>query len=436
MLFDTLAELERLGNKRKAKIELLKSAPDQEALQQVFRLAYDWRTTFGMRVRFAQEEAGAPQQRAKPIFGGTAKQDPWASFLSLLADLAARRLTGNAAKQAWSEVEAQMTGVERQWASRVLNRDLKVGLDRSSIAEIWPDLIEPFGVQLAKELDPESSVIGNPTKKEPWLSWPVIVEPKLDGMRVVLDYDPGTQFVQAFSREGHSLPHLAGLCALLAQHLASIKAPACRIDSEAYAADWNSTLSLVKKEDVTEEDRATLTFYCFDCILTVPADARPLVERREVLKKFLKNAPKNFAGLVPFEASTMDQLVEQYNKQLDAGHEGVMVKFLGAPYTPKRTNAWLKLKPVNSVDAEILDFEAGKQGSKNEKRLGAFVVRRLDTDVTCRVGGGMSDAQRDAFWADRENLAGKILEFKEQGERGSVAAVSFPRFVRIRHDRE
>ncbi len=432
-MFDTLAELERLGNKRKAKIELLKTAPNQEALRLVFRLAYDWRITFGMRVRFAQDGG---TQRIKPIFGGTAKKDVWASFLHLLDDLAARRLTGNAAKQAWTEIEAQMTGQERQWASRVLNRDLKVGLDRTSIAEVWPDLIEPFGVQLAKELDPDDNIIGQPTKKEPWLDWPVIVEPKLDGMRVILDYDPETKFVQAFSREGHALPNIAGLCALLAQHLDSIHAPACRIDSEAYATDWNTTLSLVKKEDVDDTDRSALTFYCFDCVLTVPDDPRPLSERRVLLKKFLAKAPKNFVGLAPFEAQSMDQLLEQYNKQLDAGHEGVMVKFLGAPYRAKRTNAWLKLKPVNSVDAEIVGFETGKQGSKNEHRLGAFVVRRLDTGVTCRVGGGMSDAQRDKFWAERDELLGKIVEFKEQGERGSVAAVSFPRFVRIRYDRE
>jgi ATP-dependent DNA ligase len=309
---------------------------------------------------------------------------------------------------------------------------MKVGIE-SAVDVVWPDLIKPFGVQLANEMKEDELAV--PTKKEPWRVWPVAVQAKLDGMRVIIDYNATTAAAQAFSREGHLLERIQPLVDLLADHFEATGAPTCRVDCEAFLRDWNTTLSLVKKEDVPEADRLKLRFYCFDVIREIPDDPAPYRERYSHLQKLLKGAPEQYVTLATAESSDMDSLMAVYNEMLDQGHEGVMVKYWAAPYRAKRTSAWLKLKPTQTIDAEIVDFDPGKDGSKYRHSLGAFVVKRHDTGAVVRVGGGLSDKDREALWAKKDSLLGKTIEFKEQGARGQVAKTSFPRFLRLREDR-
>ncbi len=444
-----LDQLEQMGTKRKPKLALLEAKKDNEDLQTMFLRAYDWEETFGLRVKFFKLD-DVISQRTKPLFGSAAKDttSPWNAFNLLLNKYRDRLLTGKAAKDAWGQLALRLSDRERVWFSRIINRDLKIGIDRTTIEKVWPDLIRPFGVQLAREVidkDGVNVMDSIPNEKDPWMQWPVLLEPKLDGMRVVIEYDPKGPTCTAFSREGHVLPYVQDIMDSLAEYLVQHLDEPFWIDTEAFYKDWNTTLSLVKKEEISAEERSKLVFHCFDMPHTLKLDERPLRVRRLMLFLLFKQTAKrketfaghpNFAVLTNAKAENMEELFVVYNKQLDDGHEGCMVKFLESPYRAKRTNAWLKLKPTITVDAEIVGFEAGDVATKNEHRLGAFVVRRGDTGEVCRVGGGFSDAKRDEFWQNRDELLGKIIEFKEQGARGSVAKASFPRFVRLRLDRE
>ena len=60
---------------------------------------------------------------------------------------------------------------------------------------------------------------------------------------------------------------------------------------------------------------------------------------------------------------------------LEAGHEGVLVKSLGAPYDAgRRGSSWLKLKPVHTLDLVVLAAEWGngrRKGFLSNIHLGA-----------------------------------------------------------------
>jgi len=60
---------------------------------------------------------------------------------------------------------------------------------------------------------------------------------------------------------------------------------------------------------------------------------------------------------------------------LAAGHEGVMVKALAAPYLAGRRGAgWLKVKPVHTLDLVVLAVEWGsgrRRGKLSNIHLGA-----------------------------------------------------------------
>lgn len=104
-------------------------------------------------------------------------------------------------------------------------------------------------------------------------------------------------------------------------------------------------------------------------------------------------------------------------------------------YECKRTASWLKAKPFIEVTLEIVGYEEGT--GKNAGRLGALVCAGQDDgkDIKVNVGSGLTDEQRIAFWADRDNLAGSLVEVRAdavtQNQDGTYS-LRFPRFKTFR----
>ena len=83
----------------------------------------------------------------------------------------------------------------------------------------------------------------------------------------------------------------------------------------------------------------------------------PYIERRKILA--------TNAGEIPLTAQVVtgqNDLAEKFLRQaMDAGHEGLMAKKLGSPYTPgTRGKRWLKIKPV--LETLDLVITAGEYG--------------------------------------------------------------------------
>ena len=117
------------------------------------------------------------------------------------------------------------------------------------------------------------------------------------------------------------------------------------------------------------------------------------------------------------------------------GYEGIMIKDPDAVYECKRSVAWLKLKPYIEVSLTVVGTEEGT--GKNEGRLGALIVEGTDDGKLIRtnVGSGLTDSDRDSFWASRDSLIGNIVEVRAdavtQNQDGSYS-LRFPRFKGFR----
>ena len=117
------------------------------------------------------------------------------------------------------------------------------------------------------------------------------------------------------------------------------------------------------------------------------------------------------------------------------GFEGIMIKSMDAPYLCKRSDSWMKWKPVISVDLNIVGFEQGT--GRNLNRLGAIICEGLDDgrNIRVNVGGGFSDADRDEYWLNRDQLLGHLVEVQAdavtQNQDGTYS-LRFPRFLRFR----
>jgi DNA ligase-1 len=108
---------------------------------------------------------------------------------------------------------------------------------------------------------------------------------------------------------------------------------------------------------------------------------------------------------------------------LAEGGEGLVLQRADAPYTPGRSGAVLKLKPLHDAEAVVVGHVPGR--GKHAGRLGALRVRTAG-GVEFLIGTGFSDAQRAS-----PPPAGSVVTFTHRG----VTAGGVPRFASFLRER-
>jgi len=177
----------------------------------------------------------------------------------------------------------------------------------------------------------------------------------------------------------------------------------------------------------------------------------PFTERRKRLEGVVT------MYLAPQVVSS-DQAVigKTYDAALAAGHEGIMIKVPSSPYTPgQRGKNWIKIKPeVDTLDLAVIGAEWGE--GKRAHVFGSFLVACQDQGrllPLSRVATGFSDEQlaevyellKDAVIAKsgKEVTFEPLLVFEVGYAELQVSptyeagfALRFPRFIRIRDDKD
>ena len=177
----------------------------------------------------------------------------------------------------------------------------------------------------------------------------------------------------------------------------------------------------------------------------------PFLERRKILVEVVSQY------VAPQVISADPQVIEQtYHDALAAGHEGIMIKVPDSAYTPgQRGKNWIKIKPeVDTLDLAVIGAEWGE--GKRAHVFGSFLVACQDQGKIVplsRVATGFSDEQlAEVYNLLRDKVissAGKEVRFEpglvfEVGYAelqvsptyGAGFALRFPRFIRIRDDKD
>jgi DNA ligase-1 len=354
-----------------------------------------------------------------------------ANFLNVvLPPLAARRLTGNEAKAWVRQAFASMDERQQKWCQRILLKNLRCGIQGSTVNKTWPDLIKPFSCSLCDTLKTK------PTKKGGFeitdvIRYPVFVEPKLDGLRLIAVKRDGK--VTMYTRNGTEIETLPGIIAVLEK----ARFDNVVFDGEAMGEDWNESASVLMSHK-KHKDETKIAYNVFDTMTLeewISQDCSTIRSARQRnIAELLEQLPEGSRVRQVESTLALSEKVlrDCYERHITEGYEGVVIKDPNAPYVFKRSKSMLKLKPVTTYEGAIVGWYEGRENTKREGEFGGFEVV-LPNGVVTRCGGGFSDALRtEIMKRGPREYTGQIVEMEGQPPLTADGKVRFPVFVRYR----
>ena len=410
--------------------------------QQTLKYAYDASIRFGISAGKIDKRTTSP-----------ARPQEFGSWVFTLLDNVIAESSATEKKQLIEEKLATMSRDGADLLLKVIDKDLRCGISESTINKVFNDLLSKFDVMLAK-----------PFAARHVSKWPVLVEPKLDGLRVIAIADTAAKDVRFFTRSGKTIDSLNNFKDEVLTFAYQFETESCphvtvAFDGEVTSGSFLESLSQVRKssKQVTEG-----TYHIFDVLVRGPGHS-PIAmtdaelqeqgvqkERRSRLLRsymeFRKHIPQvKFLKLTEcYLASCEDEVFSIYNGCRDAGLEGVIIKNPDAYYVKKRSPAWLKIKAQETLDLPVVGAFEGT--GKYVGMLGGLIVE--SDGVHVHVGSGFSDDQRKTFWeqiqddqrfvaSDKRDSCILIdcpveVQFQEKLPSGSLR---HPVFVRLRRDK-
>jgi len=214
---------------------------------------------------------------------------------------------------------------------------------------------------------------------------PVFIQPKLDGVRCLIQCDNGQ--ITAYSRTGKEWKNIDHI-------LFNLKPffhwnPNVVLDGELYnhdfKDDFESIISMVRKTKPTDEDRSIsekhVQFHCYD-----------------IVNKKMKFSTRDEWLIGNLQSNHCVKLVEthwihdeieasnHHQRNLKLGYEGSIVR-LDTPYQCKRSHSLRKFKDFSDAEANIVGYEEGK--GKRSGTLGKFIMQDDDgNQFGCPPGKG------------------------------------------------
>src|SRR5690348_15207276 len=177
----------------------------------------------------------------------------------------------------------------------------------------------------------------------------------------------------------------------IVEAMRALKCKSCALDGElvVFDSDGHTRFDLLQQE-FTRAHADTARYVVFDLLMLDGRDLReqPLHRRKAALSKLLESADEvlMLSGFIQGEGALA------HKRACEAGLEGIISKAVDAPYAAGRSDAWRKLKCIDSDEFVIVGYTAGK-GSRG--KLGALLLAEPGEKgwrYVGRVGTGMDEA--------------------------------------------
>ena len=357
----------------------------------------------------------------------------WDDFKKDVDLLIEREKTGHAARDLIIDLMSSAKKDQwNDWYRRILIKDLRCGVSEKTVNNVAKRMDLEFKVPIF------SCMLAHDGAKHPKkIKGDCLVEYKYDGVRVIAIVKNGKATL--YSRNGkifHNFPHIEN--ALSKSEYNNIV-----FDGEVMSDDFQALMKQVYRKSGAQTDDAYLALFDILPLKEFNEGKSKLssIERKEELNKLSKSF-ENAIKLVDYEVINFDEKDGQdkfasMNKEaLEKGFEGLMIKPNDNYYECKRSHAWLKIKPFIEVTLKIIDIQEGT--GKHSGKLGAFHVEGDDDGkfFSLSVGSGLTDEEREKFWASKDKLIGRLVEIRAdaitQSIEGEHYSLRFPRFKNFR----
>ena len=356
----------------------------------------------------------------------------WDIFSLVAKQLEERTLTGNDMRDRIDELCATATKEEwNDWYRRILIKDLRCGMTHKTVNKFSQYKVPVFECMLATDS----------AKHEKKMVGEMIVEPKLDGVRVIVICDVDKDEVKLFSRNGKELSNFPIINKQFDDMLDQLD-ESMVFDGEVMSDDFQTLMREIHRKGGAKTKDAKLNLFdCMPLIHFMAGGSRDAItERKKWLEGYTYGPNINLVEYVKMNLSEPDgqKQFADYNKLcIDRGFEGIMVKPVGGIYECKRSVGWLKVKPFIEVSLTVVDTEEGT--GRNAGKLGALVVEGKDDGkfIKTNVGSGLTDTDRETFWKAKDELIGQIIEVRadaitQNQDATDTWSLRFPRFLRFR----
>lgn len=280
------------------------------------------------------------------------------------------------------------------------------------------------------------------------LKYPLLVSPKLDGIRVVIKEGV------VLSRSLKAIPN-SSVQEVFGKYAFD------NLDGEIIAGPptapnvFNRTTRFVMKADAREEEWA---LYAFDYIVptTFANRYKDLGTFANLMTRSTRNIPLRVVE--QREVANASEAMALYQQYMEEGYEGIMLRKPESPYKHGRSTlreaALIKYKAFLDDEAEVVGAvelmhndnvatkdnlghtkrSSAKAGKRGANMLGTLVVR-TPRFAEFELGTGFTETERIDFWRDRALLIGKIVKFK-YFEPGTIDKPRFPVFLGFRDERD
>ena len=416
--WEIIKELES-NNSRLFKEDIIEKNLNYKEFQEGLAMCLDPLVTFGVKQVPESEKNGNGLN--------------WEDFKNSANLLIERESTGHAARDLI--IDLMNLSKEDQWNNwyrRILIKDLRCGVSEKTVNNVAKKMNLKFRVPVF------SCMLAHDGAKHPKkIKGDCLVEYKYDGVRVVAIVKKNKATL--YSRNGKIFNNFAHI----ENALSKPEYNNFVFDGEVMSDDFQALMKQVYRKSGANTEDAYLALFDMLPLKEFNEGRSKLnsLERKQELNKLSKTFGSEIK-LVDYEIINFDneqgqEKFSEMNKEaLEKGFEGLMIKPNNNYYECKRSHAWLKIKPFIEVTLKVIDIQEGT--GKHEGKLGAFSVEGEDDGkfFSLSVGSGLTDEQRDMYWADKDKLIGRLIEVRADAITKSIEgehfSLRFPRFKNFR----
>lgn len=266
-----------------------------------------------------------------------------------------------------------------------------------------------------------------PFEEKRLAKWPTpyIVQPKFDGIRCraipLMTGLKDNEYLLLSSEENviYSVPHIN-------EALSNLQLRA-EFDGELYChgMSFEEIISITSRTINFHHNSKEIKFHVFDIVNDQPQMRRQLlVDALRGLHPYIEIAPF-------WLCESLEDVMRVFDKVIELGYEGIIVRHNLAPYERKRSTLVMKFKPKKEDNYVITGYEEEISINGTPKgRLGSLQCLSGDGNIFS-IGTGFTDEVRETLWTCKEGIIGKIAKVKYQHLTSGRKVPRFPVFVEV-----